>query len=80
MENEDLVKRMVECMKHATGESGRDGHRNFYCAGEGHFAEEALELAVDSGYMTKRLNHLDQVNGSFIYHVTSSGFEYLEGK
>jgi len=80
MENEILVTRMIECMKHATGEGGRDGHRNFYCAGGGHFADEALQLAVNYGYMRKRPNHLDQVNNSFIYHVTPSGFDFLEGK
>lgn len=77
-QKEALEQKMIECMIHATGRKGRDGHRNFYCAGNGHFADDALELAVELGYMTKRLNHLDQVNGSYIYHVTEKGYVFLE--
>lgn len=70
----EITPREMSIMRHSLGLDYQDSaYRNNFVAGPGHSDMPYLESLVSKGLMTKRLYTPDEINESYVYHVTEIG-------
>ena len=69
-----ITPREISIMRHSLGLDYQDSpYRNNFVAGPGHSDMSYLESLVAKGLMVKRKDPFDEINESYVYHVTEIG-------
>jgi hypothetical protein len=70
----EITPREMSIMRHSLGLDYHDTpYRNHFVAGTGHSDMPHLESLVSKGLMVKRRDSLDEINESYVFHVTEEG-------
>ena len=70
----EITPQEMSIMLHSLGLDYKDSpFRNHFVAGPGHREISHLESLVSKGLMVKRRDPFDEVNESYVYHVTDEG-------
>lgn len=70
----EITSREMSIMRHSLGLDSQDEpYRNNFVAGIDHSDIPQLESMVSKGLMIKRKYILDEVNDSYVFHVTCKG-------
>lgn len=74
----EITKKQEHIIRHSLGiDYAEQPYRNYYMIYSNSDGFDELEKLVELGLMTRRRNNLEEVNKSYIYHVTDKGLAAL---
>jgi hypothetical protein len=80
-DNMEITKQERELLRHALGlDYQTEPFRNHFVSGTRCDNFKDLEKLVELGLMTKRKDPFDEVNQSFVFHVTEKGKKVVSAK
>ena len=74
-----LSEKEIELIKHTLGlDNSKESYRNYFSADKDSEDYSILDNLCEKEIMIKRINPLDEINNSYLFHVTDKGIKILE--